>query len=144
MKGSTVYGVSVGASLALLSGPLSPPWGPVVWWGVSALQLGMASVISWRRMGMPFATASMVSGAVTSGMIALLAIQGHRFPFVPRSWWLPLGVGIGATLLCMLIESRLNRGKWTAWREHVRESSALDILLIRHFPNLRGTGGSGT
>lgn len=139
-----VYGALVGASGVLLAGPLSPPWGPILWWGVSALQLGMGSVISWRRMGLPFATASMVSGAVTSGMIALLAIQGHRFPFVPRSWWLPLGIGMGATLLCMLIESRLNREKWNAWRKHSRESSALDILLGRHFPNLRGTEGSGT
>lgn len=96
MRGSMVNRALVGASFALLAGPLSPSWGPVVWWRVTALQLGIGFVTSWRRMGLPYATAFMVIGAMSSGMMSLLAIQGHQLPFVPcrggfrsESGWVP-------------------------------------------------------
>jgi hypothetical protein len=113
------------------------PTGSVILWGFFSVQLSWGAVTCWRRTGLPFASAAMVTAAVMSLCFVVLAAMGHAFPdFVPESWVL-IGGGVLLGPLFLLIESRVNRAKWQQWARYMEHKNAWDIFTMRHIPNLR-------
>jgi hypothetical protein len=137
MIGSAIYGVLGGIAFVLLTRVVPGPAGSVVWWSFVAIQLTWVSAICWRRTGLPFATAAMVIAAANSGLLALLAMSGSAFPDLPLRWWIPVGFGLVAAPVCLLVESRVHRVESAQWRDYMAHKNAWDILVGRHIPNLR-------
>jgi len=116
------------------------PMGSVIYWGFFSVQLSWFAVTCWRRTGLPFASAALVTGAVMSICLVVLAAIGHPFPdLLPESWVL-LGGGFVLGPLFLLIESRVNRVKWKQWARHMEHRNVWDIVTGRHIPQLRNGG----
>jgi hypothetical protein len=141
MQGSAVYGVFMGLTFGVLTRAAPQPAGSIVFWGFVAAQLAWGAAICWRRTGLPFATASMATGAALSAWFAVLAATGRVFPDLPRSMWVPAGIGFLLGPLFFLIESRVNRDKWTQWTHYMERKSAWEIFTGRHIPQLRDDNG---
>jgi ABC-type polysaccharide/polyol phosphate export permease len=140
MLGAAVYGFFLGLG-ALLFIQLAPqPSGLILWWGFFAIQLTWGASLCWRRTRLPFATTAMVIAAASSGTLAVLAAVGHVFPDLPRTWWVPVGVGLFSSPLLFLVESRVHREKWMQWKQLMEQKNAWDILKGRHIPQLPDSG----
>ena len=138
MLGSAIYGACLGLGFVAVQRLAPQPIGWVVWWAFFAVQLAWASVLTWRRTALPFATTATLLGATTAGLLAVLSAVGFVFPELPLRLAVPVYSLIAAGPLCLLIESRVHRAQWLRWKEYMRAKSALDILLGHHIPNLRG------
>jgi hypothetical protein len=103
-----------------------------------AVQLAWIARVCWCRTGLPCAAAAMALASTASAIVAVLAWEGHRANSIPLSWLIPLAVVAGAAPLCLLIESRLHRPEWAAWRDYEEDKSLWDFLTGRHIPDLRG------
>ena len=140
MWGSALYGLFGGIAFALLAQAAPQPAGSIIWWSFLAGQLTWGAAVCWRRTGLPFATAAMAISAVDSALLAVLAGTGHVFPDLPLRWWIPVGVGFLSSPLCLLVESRVHRAKWTRWGQYMERKNAWDIFTGRHIPYLRDGG----
>jgi hypothetical protein len=109
----------------------------MVYWGLLAVQLSWGAVTVWRRTGLPFATAALVSGAISSSCLVVLAALGHPFPDVPPASWVLLAGGMATGPLFLFIESRVNRARWHQWARHLERGTVWDIMRGRHIPDLR-------
>jgi len=145
MAAAAVYGIFIGVAFVLLVRDATQPAGSIVYWGFLAAQLAWGAAICWRRTGLPFATAAIGTASAASAMLATLAAAGWIFPDLPRAWWIPVGIGLTAPPPLLFVESRVNRAKWIRWKDFMEDSSALDILTVRHIPWLRhdGAGPAG-
>lgn len=104
--------------------------------GVIALQLTVGAVVVWRRTALPFAALANLSGAVA--MVAGAVLFGRGDDIFSASW--PAAVFYAGALLgplLLLIESRVHRAEWVAWREHMEPMSVVDVITGRHVPRLR-------
>jgi hypothetical protein len=137
MLGSAIYGASLGLGSVAVARLAPQPIGWVLWWAFLAGQLGWASVVTWRRTALPFATTAMLLGAIAAGFLALLSAAGFVLPELPLRLALPVGCLVVASSLCLFLESRVHRPQWLCWKEHMSGQSAGDIVLARHIPNLR-------
>ncbi len=137
MWGSAAYGFFLGLGSLFFIGGAPQPAGSIIWWGFFALQLTWGSAVCWRRTGLPFATAAMAIGAVTSGLLTVLAAFGNVFPDLPFRWWVPVGFGLVSAPVCLFAESRVHRAKWNQCVDYMERKNAWDIFTVRHIPNLR-------
>ena len=133
-----MYGGVLGLAFFLTTTFAPQPAGPAILWGVFAIQLGLFASICWRRTRLPFATAAMVIGALSCGLLAVLAFRGAAYPHLPAAWWPLVGAGMVAGPALLLVESRVNRVRWDQWRSSMQHTSVWDILRARHIPDLRG------
>jgi hypothetical protein len=137
---ATAYGFFIGIVFFVLSDLIAQPLGSLVFWSVVGIQLSWAAVTCWRRTGLPFATASMASGAVTSGCLVVLAAMGSPFPnLAPESWVFFAGATALGPLF-LFIESRVNPSRWKQWAQHMERTKAWDMFTGRHIPQLRDGG----
>lgn len=141
MQGSAVYGACLAVGFVVVQRVAPEPIGWVAVWSFFAVQLGWGAALTWRRTALPFATAAMVTGAVLSCSLAVLAAIGHPYPHLMPESWVLLGGGLVLAPLFLLLESRTNPSKWKHWARHMESKSAWDILTYRHIPEMR-TGGA--
>jgi xanthine/uracil permease len=137
MPASALYGLFVGTAFFLLNRVAPQPLGLVIWWSFWAVQLALLATACWRRTGLPFATAAMATGAVFSGLLAVLAGTARIFPDLTHGWWVVVSVGLILAPLCLAVESRVHRSEWAIWWQHMEGMTAWDIFLGRHIPPLR-------
>ena len=136
MQGSTVYGLIGGIVFFVMITVVPQPTGSVVFWTLLAGQLTWGAAICWRRTRLPLATTAMSIEAISSALLATLAVLGRVFPDLPAAWWPPVVFGMAAGPLCLFAESRLHRRQWAEWRDYMTDKSAWDILTARHIPTL--------
>jgi hypothetical protein len=132
-----LYGLFLGILFFGVDKFAPQPGGAIVLWTVFGAQLAWGARICWRRTGLPFATAAMLTGATISASLVLLAAMGHPFPNLEPSSWVFYGAGAALGVVFLFIESRVNRAKWQAWARHIRTTSARDVFTARHIPRLR-------
>jgi hypothetical protein len=143
MLGSAMYGVLLAAAFFALTRLAPQPAGSLVLWLLLAGQLSRGAAITWRRTRLPFAMAAMLTGAGAFAILAVATVLGHVFPLLPVGWAVAVYGLIVAGAVCLLIESRVHRRKWSQWKSFMEHKSAWDILLGRHIPDLeRATGRS--
>ena len=134
---AALYGVTIGIGFVVFTRLMPQPLGSLIYWSFFSVQLSWGAMTCWRRTGLPFATAAMVTGAAMSACLAVLAAMGHPFQaLAPESWVLFVG-GTVLGPLFLLIESRANRVKWQQWGRYMENKSFWDIVTGRHIPELR-------
>ena len=137
---SALYGTLIGIALLVFTRLVPQPAGSVILWGFFSVHLSWVAVTCWRRTGLPFASAALVTGAVMSLCLVVLAAMGHSFPdLAPESWVLFAG-GCVIGPLFLLIESRVNRAKWQQWARFMGQKNVWDIVIGRHIPQIRNRG----
>lgn len=139
MWGSAIYGFFLGVGAVLFLQAAPQPAGSILCWGFLAGQLTWSATVCWRRTRLPFATAAMAVAGVTSALLAVLAAVGSVFPDLPPMWLAPVGGGLLASPLLLVIESRVHRTRWAQWKEHMHRKTAWEIFTGRHIPDLRGS-----
>lgn len=130
------YGLVLGLVMAVLIIVAPQPAGSVVAFTLIAAQAAVGAVVLWRRTGLKYATASLITGAAGAALLAYLAASGAEM--------LSLSAGPIAALVLLVagivlfgIEARVNPEKWQAWRDCLAGKSVADMLLGRHIPHLR-------
>ncbi len=137
MRGSLIYGAVGGLTFGALysSAPTS-----VLALAIAAVGVHMAwgARLCWRRTGLPLTSSAIAFGALVMGIAAVCTAGGHRF-FLdwPPGWLGAAIVAWGGGMSCILAEPRVHPREWAAWKRYMSDMSALDILLGRHFPDLR-------
>jgi hypothetical protein len=134
------YGLIIVAALFVFTRLMPQPVGSVIYWGLLTVQLSWGAMTCWRRTGLPFATAALVSSAVMSVCLVVLAALSHPFPDLLPESWVPLGGGMAIGPIFLVIESRVNRAKWKLWAQHMEHKSVWDIVTGRHIPQVRNGG----
>ena len=137
---ASLYGGLVGIAFFVFTTLVPQPVGSVILWALLSVQLSWGAAICWRRTGLPFATAALMTGAITSTCPAVLAAIGHPYPAWPLESWVLFAGGALLGPLFLFMESRVNRVKWRQWAEHMERQTVWDILIGRHFPELRDGG----
>lgn len=136
MSGAKIYGATLGVLAGSLT-TMADPVGPTLFYGLLSAHTGLAAAIVWRRMRYPHLAVALALAAMASATIAGLCARGWRFPFAPLGWNLVIvAVFIGA-FACYRKEARRRGSEWRSWREAIKSCSALDILLLRHIPQLK-------
>lgn len=131
------YGVLVGIASLVCFRWLPQPIGAVVFWGATAIQLGIGARVCWRRTGLPFASAAMANGAMLAACLVILAFMGQPFPNLAPASWVLFGSGALMGPIFLWIESRVHQTKWAEWRRHMENKGVWDVLMFRHLPHLR-------
>ncbi len=142
MAASAVYGMVLGLVFVLMTKFAPQPTSAVIWWSFFAVQLGIGARLCWRRTALPYATAAMTVGSVTSALLAVLASLGRVYPDLPPAWWPVIGTAMVAGPVLLMVESRVNRVRCNQWRAFMQRSSAWDVLWGRHIPDLRRSSES--
>jgi hypothetical protein len=137
MTAAGTYGFALGTATVILGSLAPQPGGSVALWTVLAFDLLTAAAVTWRRTGMPFATASMVSGAAQLGLMAWLAFHGHRLLDMSADRLVAFGLWIAVGVALLYLESLVNKEKWQIWKDHTERVSFWGMLLMRHIPQLR-------
>jgi len=135
-----LYGLIIGGAFFVFTRLVPQPLGSIVYWGFFSVQLSLGAATCWRRTGLPFASAALVTGAVMSMCLVVLAAMGHPFPDLAPESWVLFGGGAVIGPLFLLIESRVNRTKWRQWARHMEHKNVWDIATGRHTPQLRNGG----
>lgn len=130
------YGLLVVAPLMALLTLAPQPLGSAVAFGVIAAQGVYGAVLVWRRTGLKYATASLITGAVGAALMAYLFARGVDVWALSPASMLALFLMVGGIVL-FVIEERVSPDKWQAWREFMADKSVPDILRGRHIPHLR-------
>jgi hypothetical protein len=132
-----LYGALIGVASFVFTKLLPQPIGSVILWAFFCAQLSWGAAICWRRTGLPFVSAAMVTSAIMSRCLAVLAAMGHPFPTWPPESWVLYAGGAALGPLFLFIESRVNRAKWEQWAHHMERQTVWDIVIGRHIPELR-------
>jgi hypothetical protein len=140
MMASGIYGVLLGIAFVVFTKLVPQPIGSVILWAFFGVQLSWGAVTCWRRTGLPFASAALITGAMMSTCALILAVVGHPYPRWPPESWVLFGGGAVLGPLFLFIESRVNRAKWKQWAQHMERQRVWDIVTGRHFPKLRNGG----
>lgn len=135
-----LYGLLLGSGFLVFARFAPQPIGSVILWGLFSVQLSWGALTCWRRTALPFATAAMMTGAVMSLCLAVLALVGRPFPDLAPESWVLFGGGVSIGPLFLLIESRVNRDKWKQWARSMEHQTVWDIFTLRHIPRLRNGG----
>lgn len=144
MSGAAWFGVWGAVAWFLLIDLAPQPGGAIVYWTACTALLLWGSALCWRRMRLPYATASMAVGAVASVMWGFLAAAGYRFytfgadPVATMPWeaWVVNGLCVAASAILFMIESRVHRDAWLKWKMYAEGTSAWDAVRGRHIPPL--------
>ena len=135
-----LYGGLIGIAFFVFTTLLPQPIGAVMLWAFFSVQLSCGAVICWRRTGLPFVSAALITGAIMSTCLGTLAALGHPYPEWPLESWVLFAGGTVLGPLFLFIESRVNRVKWRQWSHHMERQTVWDILTGRHIPELRDGG----
>lgn len=122
MAASGLYGVVVAAAFWVCVQLAPQPAGSVIYWGLLSLQLTWGALVCWRRTGLPFMTAGLAAGAVTSACLTVIAVMGGLFPNFSAESWVLLGGGLALPPLFFHIESRANRDTWRQVAQHMERA----------------------
>lgn len=143
MSGTATLGMTYGVLLAAAAAA-PQPLGLGLFWAVVALQLGLFSMVLWRRTRLPFATAGMVASAAGSLLSCGLNLTGYRwpaysasFPGLPMLWAAPVLALLIAGPVCLFVESRVNRTQYRAWRQRQKEQGVWGLIAFRDVPDMR-------
>jgi hypothetical protein len=141
MSAAAQFGLLLGVAIVAVSEVAPQPVGWVVFCTVWAMAGTWSAVICWRRTGLPYATASMVEGAFTMALLAVLAATGRVLPGVapPIGWFIVHALSVVAGTLLLWVESKKNPERWRAWRDYVERVTLWDVLRGRHIPDLRSS-----
>lgn len=137
------YGFYLAIAIFLGTQIAPQPAGSIVIWAFFTAQLAWGSSLVWRRTRLPFATAALVVASATSALITGLALSGTVFPHLSLVWWIPVAIGLVTPGILFLVESRVNREKWTQWKEFTEHKTAWDVFTGRHIPDLGSTRERG-
>ena len=132
-----LYGGLIGVASIVFTTVVPQPIGSAILWAFFSLQLSWGAAICWRRTGLPFVTAALITGAIMSTCLVVLASVGHPFPEWPLESWVLFGSGAVLGPLFFFIESRVNRVKCRRWAHHMERQTVWDIVTGRHIPELR-------
>ena len=135
-----LYGGIIGIAFLLFTTLVPQPTGSVILWTFFSVQLSWGALTCWRRTGLPFASAALVTGAVLSTCLLILAVIGRPYPTWPPESFVLFAGGVVLGPLFLFIESRVNRAKWKQWAHHMERQSVWDIVIGRHIPQLRDGG----
>ncbi|MBW3572962.1 MAG: hypothetical protein KY467_17845 [Gemmatimonadetes bacterium] len=130
------YGLLAGVAAAILLILAPQPQGAVAAFALVAAQLLAGAAILWRRTGLKYATASLITGAAGAALIAYLFAAGLEL-FSLSAAPVAAAVLLIAGPVLFAVEARANPAKWRAWREQVENASVVDLLRGRHIPHLR-------
>jgi|SRR5687767_4169770 len=101
-----------------------------------ALQLAAGAVVVWHRTRLPFAASANLLSAIGFAA-ALFHVTKHGFAVQLN---LATAIFVASAIAgpaLLAIESDVHAREWSVWREHLKKSSLIDILLGRHIPRLR-------
>jgi len=139
MVASALDGVLIGIAFVGFV-RMAPQPASILCWSFFAARLTWGAVITWRRTGLPFATAAMAFGALLSACLAVLAATGRIFPDLPLRLWIPVGIGMALGPIFFWVESKKNPAKWQRWGRDMERKGVGDIFTARHIPQLRDGG----
>ena len=134
MYGAATYGMFVLFPIVILKNLAPQPAGTVAFWTLLAAQFTWLATLTWRRTGLPFATASSAIGALAVAAVAVLKARGQAGFLVEGIF---AGVVVGTVFACDFAESRVHPVEWRECRAHAERMTAWDILAGRHIPYLR-------
>ena len=140
MAAAAQYGVLIGIASFMFTEVVPQPIGSVILWALFGVQLSWGATTCWRRTGLPFATAALITAAIMSTCVAVLAAIGFPYPAWPVELWVLYAGGAVLGPLFLFIESRVNRVKCRQWADHMERQTVWDIATGRHFPELRDGG----
>jgi hypothetical protein len=136
MRGA-LYGVLLLVMFEVFTKRLPQPTGSIIMFGLFTAQFIWLSMISWRRMGLPYATASMAIVAAIFAGLTVLAATGQGYPNLPFGFLVAGALALGSCFVFFWLESKKNPRKWQAWRDHQKRTTFWDTLRGRHIPQLR-------
>jgi hypothetical protein len=136
------YALFLAAVFILVS--LVFPWGVgfAAFFYFLALQLIIASILTLRRTRLWYAASAMFLGAFGAALYGTMSLLNSRTEF--RTLWL-WGFFL-AVMVLFLVEGKVRPKELQAWKDHQWKCSLIDMLLMRHIPDLRGprrTSGDG-
>jgi hypothetical protein len=136
MNAGTRYGLFVSIPLLVLLILAPQPLGASAAFALIAAQLAVGAAIVWRRTGLKYAAASMVTGGAGCALAAYLFAAGVDLWALSPASAAALLLLVGSPVL-FVVEERANPEKWRAWREFMASKSVADVLRGRHIPHLR-------
>lgn len=136
--GAIVFGIVNGMVIFGL-GQLAPqPLGTLLLTGLVAVALFAVGVVTLRRTNFVFMGTGMLLGAVEMVALALLVGVG-AVSAPPTDVWLlvPAAASLLVWLALMGLEKRRSPEEYAAWKRVTDRATFVDILLLRHIPDLR-------
>lgn len=132
-----LFGILGFAAIAGLAKLAPQPMGGVVLWSILAVQQAWMGLVVWRRMALPYATLAQLAGSLASVGLVFAATRGRSFLTLPGWWAVGVYGLLAASLILTRMESVVHKDAWRAWDQNMRGSSLMDVLLLRHIPDLR-------
>jgi hypothetical protein len=132
-----IYGLFIAAVILLVEKFTPQPLGSAILWVAFAVQLAWAALLTWRRTGLPFASAAMLISAAGMMMFAVLGVSVRVVPSMSTGAAMALGALIVTGPLCLLAESRVHPKEWAEWKGHMEQATLWEMLTGRHIPDLR-------
>jgi hypothetical protein len=136
MTAASKFGLLLGVMLVGLDRIGSPMlW--VSFWAALAIFLDRGARVTWQRTGLWWLTVAKAYGAIECAALVVVYALGYTLLTMPYVWRLVLWGNVAVLAVMQFVAARENRDKWRRLSEHEEHSSFVDVLLVRHIPNLR-------
>ena len=116
------------------------PLGAVIFWSVQAAQLTAYTVVTWRRTHLAISTLGGAAAAVASVFLLALYAAGYSWRNLSKPWLVAVCGLVALVPASVIVESRVHRIEWNEWKHHMAGMGLVDLLLLRHIPNLHNRG----
>ena len=129
-------------SMALLGFAVSTESKPLLifWHSFTALQSSLWAYMLWKRTGLVFLSAGLMTSAVAFGFYAVYIYLNHHGRIPGWSW--PIGLALSGQIiiifLTLLLERRYNRDKVDMLRAAAKSYTFLSFISGTFIPLLRG------
>jgi hypothetical protein len=140
MPASAKYGFLLGLLYAFLLDVFPRPIGSVIVWTEIAIQAAVVELIVWRRLRLRWFALGGVVGLLTSVAMIFISARGLDLVTVVGILPVPAVIAVWTGLLfvplSLGLEAARNSEEWRAWSEQTKNASLIDMLTLRHIPDL--------
>jgi hypothetical protein len=134
-RAAMLYGLLLGLLLGFFWWAPVPPLLVLLFVLALAAQMAVAAIRVWTRTRLAYFTVALAANAVILFLVGIITMRtGH---LGSGSTALLLVLSAAASLLLTAVEARSHPKEWAAWRHGVEGRSLLDLMLVRHIPQLR-------
>jgi hypothetical protein len=114
---------------------------PTLWalyWSVETLHLSWYTVVVWQRTRLRLETFAGALAATASAAFVPASLAGHVFPDLSARWMLLMLTGAVIMVSLHGLAWWLHRDVYHEWRRRMQGLSLVDMLCMRHVPDLIG------
>ena len=139
MPAAAMFGMLFGIVLAMSDRLLGPTLASVLIWSWLAIMSGRMSVLVLERTGLRLTSIGMAGGALLSTAVVIAALLGTPWRDLVSRYWFLVGPLVFVAPGLMFLDRRQHRAEFDRWSAHQEQCTLLDLLMLRHIPDLRAS-----